>query len=416
MPYLLKTIARIGYHQLKNLYRLILRQPLTMPSFSSATLDEDDVALAKKWLKQKEKWGRTEEIEQYQQMFASWNGSDYAFSFMGGRVALSAIINALNLGPGDEAILPGYTCVVVPNAFNFAGIKIVYSDIELETYGLDAAQLEEKITPQTKVILLHHLYGLVCRDYLEIIEIARKHNLYVIEDCAHSTGAEFNGRKVGNLGDAAFYSSEQSKVFNTIQGGIAITNDPQIAEGLKAFHNEAPLPSKIKVENLLHSIFHNYYRFKHPQRWWRGDLVLLVSSKHLLLSTTKEEIDGNKPAYYGEKLPAPLAAIGINQLKKIDRYNELRRKTAERWADWCDTNGYRKPVVVAGSTPMHLRYPVLVEPEKKNDTSWGRKKEGVEIGVWFVSHKHPAPGVIEDCPNASIAVQRCINFPGLIDS
>lgn len=411
MPYLLKTIAQIGYHQLKNLYRFILRRPLTLPSFNSATLDEDDVALAKLWLNQKEKWGFTKEIEQYQQMFASWNGSAHAFSFMGGRVALSAIIHALELEPDDEAILPGYTCVVVPNAFEFAGLKIVFSDIELETYGLDAAQLEEKITAQTKVILLHHLYGLVCRDYLEIIEIARKHNLYVVEDCAHSAGAEYNGRKVGNLGDAAFYSSEQSKVFNTIQGGIAVTNDPKIAQGLKSYYEQAPLPDNRKIEKLLYNVLLNYYRFKHPQRWWRGDLALLLHANKITISTSEEEMNGRKPRQYGQKLPLPLAQIGINQLKKIDKYNAQRRISAERWDKWCEANNYQKPVVVAGSVPIFLRYPVLVKPEKKRDTSWGQKEEGVEIGVWFVSHKHPAPGIVEGCPNASLAVRQCINLP-----
>lgn len=416
MPHLLKTIAKIGYHQLKNLNRFIQKQPVMPPSFNSATLDEDDVALAKLWLNQKGKWESTEELEQYHRMFATWNGSAHAYSFMGGRVALSAIIHAMKLGPGDEAILPGYTCVVVPNAFKFAGIKTVYSDIELDTYGLDAAQIEEKITPQTKVVLLHHLYGLVCRDYLEIIKIARKHNLYVIEDCAHSTGAEFNGRKVGNLGDAAFYSSEQSKVFNTIQGGVAVTNNPEIAQGLKSYYEQAPLPDNHKIENLLHNVMLNYYRFKHPQRWWRGDLALLLNGNKIIVSTTEEELNGRKPSYYGEKLPAPLAQIGLNQLKKIDAYNLRRRQTSLKWDAWCAANGYQKPHIVAGSTPIFLRYPVLVQPEKKKNIQWGVKDVGIEIGVWFVSHRHPAPGIIENCENSAIAVQQCINFPGLLDT
>ena len=83
-------------------------------------------------------------------MFAKWNGSKYAFAFMGGRVALSSCIYALDLQPGDEVILPGYTCVVVPNAFQFADIKTKFCDIELDTYGLDASLIEEKIGSPNK--------------------------------------------------------------------------------------------------------------------------------------------------------------------------------------------------------------------------------------------------------------------------
>jgi dTDP-4-amino-4,6-dideoxygalactose transaminase len=114
-------------------------------------------------------------------------------------------------------------------------------------------------------------------------------------------------------------------------------------------------------------------------------------------------------------MPAPLAAIGLNQLKKIDRYNELRRKTAVRWDAWCDRNSYQQPLVISESEPVFLRYPVMVEPEKKKDRSWAIEELGVEPGVWFVSNIHPAPLTVKDCPNADSAVSQCINFPCLID-
>ncbi len=333
---------------------------------------------------------------------------------MGGRVALSACIHALGLRPGDEVILPGYTCVVVPNAFHFAGVNIVYSDIELETYGLDARLLKSQITSKTRAILLHHLYGLVCRDYEAIIEIAQQHHLKVIEDCAHATGAVYRGQKVGNLGDVAFYSAEQSKVFNTIQGGVAITNDDQIAAGLREFYHNAPYPDRNRIDRQLHNVFLNYYRFKHPQRWWLGDLAEIRYGHKQLVSTTREEERGIRPAYYGQKMPAPIAALGLNQLRKLDHYNECRRHTAKRWEQWCNENGYQKPFIVDGSVPVFLRYPVLVEPNRKRDRSWSIKELGVEIGVWFVSHIHPTNCRIDGCPNADIAVTQCVNFPGVL--
>lgn len=364
---ILRSFAATGYHQLRNIYRLAQGVPLLPTALGSMTLDADDVALAQTWLNRREDWYRPNETEQYDAAFASWNGSSYACSFMGGRVALSAIIYALDLAAGDEVILPGYTCVVVPNAFHYQGIVPVYSDIELDTYGLDAALLEEKINSRTKAILLHHLYGLVCRDYEAIIALAQRHGLFVIEDCAHSTGALFKGEKVGNRGDVAFYSSEQSKVFNTIQGGVAVTNNQQIALRIEQYAAQAKYPSEDRIDRLLHSVALNYYRFKHPQRWWRADVAKIWLGHKELISTTKEEEQGEKPDYYGGRMPAPLAAIGLNQLHKIDAYNEQRRQTAEIWGSWCEKKQYGKPQIIPDSVPVFLRYPVMVEPEKKRD-------------------------------------------------
>lgn len=411
---LVKPFLRFIYHLSNTGLRFARGGPLALPSLGSMTLDEDDVQLANNWLKEQKDWYRFDEIEQYHTTFAHWNGSAHAFSFMGGRVALSAIIEVLNLQPGDEVILPGYTCIVVPNAFRYAGIKTVYSDIELQTYGLDASLIEAKITPRTKAILLQHLYGLVCRDYEEILHIAHQHNLFVIEDCAHSTGAEFKGKKVGNWGDVAFYSSEQSKVFNTIQGGIVTTNNYELAIRLEEYSNRATFPDETWIDKQLHNVILNYYQFKHPQRWWRGDLVAWRLNDKQLISTTLEEERGIRPAHYGRKMPAPIAALGLNQLRKIDAYNERRRQTAHKWDQWCETHAYEKPFVKPGSIPVYLRYPVLVEPEKKQHRNWAVKELGVQPGVWFVSQLHPVPVVIKGCPNADTAVNQCINFPGIL--
>ncbi len=410
-----KEILRFGYHQARNLVKLSLGHRLITPSLGSVTLDLDDVAIAKRQLNDRENWfNKSDTVKEYEDAFADWNGSKYAFAFMGGRVALSACIYALDLKSGDEVILPGYTCVVVPNAFHFAGVKTIYSDIELDTYGLDASLIEEKITPKTKAILLHHLYGIVCRDYEQIIKIAKHHNLCVIEDCSPSTGAVFKNKKVGNFGDVAIYSSEQSKVFTTIQGGMAVTNDDLLAERLKEYYDQAGYPDAKLVDKQLHSIMINYYSYKDSQRWWKGELIRLLYRNKIIISTTKEEERGIKPSYYGKKMPSAIAAIGLNQLKKIDYYNEQRRESAKIWDKWCEDNGYKKPLVIPDSIPVYLRYPVMVEPEKKSDTSWAYKDLGVSLGVWFVSNIHPADWLVEGCPNADRAVKQCINFPGLI--
>src|SRR5262249_42952166 len=133
----------------------------------------------------------------FENAFAKWNGSSYAFAFAAGRKALSACIYALGLQEGDEVIIPGYTCIVVQNAFDYVGVTTRYCDIELDTFGPELSSVASVITPRTKAILVQHLYGLVCRDYEGILDLARQRGLRIIEDCAHVTGATFRGRHVG---------------------------------------------------------------------------------------------------------------------------------------------------------------------------------------------------------------------------
>ena len=408
-------IGSVGINQIKQAISFLKGLPTTFPSLGSMTLDADDVDLAHHLLSQRAYEDDSKATLHYEQEFARWNGSEHAYAFMSGRVALSAAIYALGLAPGDEVIVPGYTCVVVPNAFHFAGIKTVYCDIELNSYGLDATQIENKITPKTRAILLHHLYGLVCKDYETILDIAKSYNLKVIEDCAQATGAEFKGLKVGNRGDIAFYSSEQSKVFNTIQGGMAITNDHKLAERIKEYYDKAPLPDIRWTSNLLYNVILNYYQNKHPQRYWLGDLAYLRYGNKRMISTTQREIDGLQPKSYGKRMPSALALLGSNQLKKIDTYNNLRRKAITRWDQWAETKGYDKPLVLTGSIPVFLRYPILVEAEKKQDISWSLKEVGCLAGVWFTSNLHPSSQPVSDCPNSNKAVKQCINFPSLLN-
>lgn len=409
----MRWLYRSVRHQARNARRVLRGKQVCFPSFGAMTLDMDDVDLAAWWLKHPDAWHDDQPVHEFETRFARWNGSRHTFAFMSGRVALSACIHALRLKPGDEVIVPGYTCVVVPNAFRFAGIRVVFSDIELDTFGLDADILRQRITPATRAILVHHLYGFVCRDYEAILHVAADRGLRVIEDCSQATGASYRGLKLGNRGDVAFYSAEISKVFTTIQGGVATTNDPDLAARLEACKNNAENMHVERIRKLLNNVPLHYYLFKHPHRWLMADLAERRFGKMLLMSTTKEELEGVKPAYYGVRLPAPLAAIGKNQLKKIHRYETERARTAQKWDRWCESAGYRKPTILPDSKPAFLRYPVMVEPEKKSDPGWAEEPLRVRPGVWFSSNQHPSDLAVEECPASDEAVARCINLPTL---
>ncbi len=193
-----------------------------------------------------------------------------------------------------------------------------------------------------------------------------------------------------------------------------VTNDEIIAERLAQYQAQAPHPAPERIDKLLHNVFLNYYQFKHPKRWVLGDLYRLRYHHKELMATSTEEMQSIKPAHYGCRMPAPLATLGLNQLAKVDSYNSKRRQQAEVWGRWCDAQGYERPVVIPESVPVWLRYPVLVAPDKKRDTTWVLSELGVQPGVWFISHLHPKAGYIEGCPNADIAVAQCINLPTLV--
>lgn len=409
-----KIVSSLVNKQKVNLKNLYSYKKLYLTHHSSRTLERDDVALANKWLKKKKDWFCPDVVKDFETRFARWNESNHALAYMSGREALSAGIYGLDLTKGDEVIIPAYTCIVVPNAFIYKGIKVKYVDIELETFGIDKNSLEQKISSKTKAILLHHLYGNVCRDFEEILKIADKNDLKVIEDCAHATGAIFKGRKVGNFGDVAFYSSEQSKVFNTVQGGMVSTNDQKIYSRLTDHYQKANLPNQEWIKRQLLTLKLFYYRYQSPHRWLLEPIYRHRLESYKLTSTTEEELEQNKPLYYGRKMAAPIAAIGINQLQKVDQFNKMRREKALEWNHWCCKNEYTSPTVIEEAEPVWLRYPVLMESEKKKDSQWAKKELGIKLGVWFKSYLHPSNVNIKGTfPNAKKAVKQCVNFPTL---
>ena len=407
-----------GLVRLARSYAIALRNivkgwPLVYTGTAAMTLDEDDLALAAALLADRREWTATAPVDAFERQFAAWNGSRAAFAFASGRIALRAAVDALGLQPGDEVVLPGYTCVVVPNALGAAGVRPVYADIELDTYGLDKDALRRALTPRTKAVLVHHLYGYVSRDLDAVLEIAKARGLRVIEDCAQAAGAIYQGRHVGNFGDVAIFSGDPSKPFDCVQGGLATANDDELIARLTAVRRVAPTQDEATIANRLANVSLNYALSKDPRRWWNGELVWLRRGDEYFVGIPDAETAGAPPRDAGCRMSAPLARLASNQLGKLDYYNGRRRANAERWDAWCDANRFARPLVLSESTPMCLRYPVLVTPEMKRDIRWAYRSLGVIPGTWFVTHRHPAPGVLPDVPNATRAVEQCINFPTL---
>ena len=380
----------------------------------SATLQEDDVAIAQQWLqKARSEWYETELVEKWQNEFAHWLGVKQAFAFMGGRSSLYAVVQSLELQPEDEVIIPAFTCQAVVNAYRFHGVIPCYADIELQTYGLDIDSVRKIYTPKCKAIMLQYTFGLISRDIEELIQFARDKGLYIIEDCAHSLGASYKGQKLGTLGDVAVFSSERSKIINTIHGGMVTTNNQNLIERMQQIYEHAPLPSEEKIERLLNTVIQNYALY-HQHGQTSGSPNQVFAAKDILPQMFEDELRGEFCAHYQEKMCAPVAALSLNQFRKRDIFHFKRLEAAKKWDVWCDAQGYAKPLVIKDSIPTFLRYPVLVTPEKKKDLSWVEKELNITAGVWFTSACHPAPLEPENCPNGAQAAKRCINLPTLL--
>ena len=205
-------------------------------------------------------------LRPFEKKFARVIRTPDSISFATGRMAFYAILKALGIGEGDEVIIPAFTCVVVPNAIIYAGARPIYADIETERFSLDPAKLVGVITPRTKAIMAQHTFGIPC--FLEEIQkVAEGKGIPVIEDCAHSLGGSLNGKPLGSIGAASFFSMDHTKIVSTISGGMATSPDPGLLQAIR------------KIQETSGFISHNHFN-----RLIRGFIyVFVIRSSDLLL-------------------------------------------------------------------------------------------------------------------------------------
>jgi dTDP-4-amino-4,6-dideoxygalactose transaminase len=177
------------------------------------------------------------ELENFEQEFATYCDTKYCAGVGNGLQALELILKAYDIGDGDEVIVPSNTYIATWLAVSYVGAKVVPVEPDLRTYNIDPASIENKITSKTKAIISVHLYGQTC-DMDPIMEIAKKHNLVVIEDAAQAQGARYKGRKAGGLGNAAGFSFYPGKNLGAFgDAGAITTNDKVIADKVKVLRN-----------------------------------------------------------------------------------------------------------------------------------------------------------------------------------
>lgn len=198
--------------------------PVYQPTLGEKEKQNVMECLDSTWISSKGKF-----VKEFERDFSAYIGTKYGTAVNNGTVALHLALLALGIGKGDEVIVPALTYVASVNTIRYTGATPVFADSLADTWQVDPDDIKRKITKNTRAIIPVHLYGYPC-DMDRIMEIARKHDLFVIEDCAEAIGSEYKGRKVGTFGDIACFSFFGNKTITTGEGGMVLTNDATLYE------------------------------------------------------------------------------------------------------------------------------------------------------------------------------------------
>ncbi|MHC4635975.1 MAG: DegT/DnrJ/EryC1/StrS family aminotransferase [Planctomycetota bacterium] len=340
------------------------------------------------------------------------------FSFWKARVGLYAILKSLGTSENDEVILPGYTCVMNVNPIKYLKAKPVYVDIEPDTFNMNVELLEQKITEKTKVIIAQHTYGYPC-DIDSILQIARGKSIPVIEDCCLTLGSKYKGKMAGTFGKASYFSFQWNKPFTTGLGGMAITNDSELADKIKTLcKNELKEPWKKEI--LMLAIQLAVYRmFVYPRTTALAQSIFrYLAKKYLVIgSSSKTEYEPSMADDFFKGMSSVQARSGLKQLKKLTKNIEHRKKMAELYDSLlCDKGWKIRQYDNNIIEPVMVRYPVrITEKQKALDDA---AKAGVELGSWFECPLHPIETPLQAygyelgmCPQAEKASKEVVNLP-----
>jgi perosamine synthetase len=289
-----------------------------------------------------------EKIRQFEREFAAYHEMKYAVAFNSATAALHAAVVAVGVKPGEEVVVPPYTftssatCVLMHNAIP------VFADIQRDIYCLDPEAFEKAISPLTRAIIPVHLFGHPA-NMDSVLELARRHNLKVIEDCAQAPGAKYKGRFVGTLGDCGIFSFTESKTIMTGEGGMLITNDPSIAEAAQMVRNHGEVILETQTE-----------------RSYRSDIL-----------------------GWNYRMTEIEAALGIVQLKRLDDLNAQRILLADYLSEHlCKLPGLSPPVVYPDCKHVYYIYPFRYDAVRaglpRADFAKALSAEGVPVGIGYV--------------------------------
>lgn len=308
------------------------------------------------------------EVERFEAAFAAYCETQHAIGVASGTAALQLALRACGVGSGDEVITTPYTFVATAETIVHAGARPVFTDIDPVTYNLDPDRIEAAISPRTRAIVPVHLYGSPA-DMDRLLDIARGHDLYVIEDAAQAHGARYKGRRAGTFGTAACFSFYPGKNLGAFgDGGMVVTNDPGIAARVRMLRD-------------------------HGRR---------AKYTHEVLG-------------YGERLDALQAAVLDVKLRHLDDWNNQRRQVAQQYRDLLAGTGVGLPDVPPGTEPVYHLFVIRVA-ERDRVLSEVRA-QGIGAGVHYPIPLHLQPAFRHlgyrpgSFPHAERAAQEVLSLP-----
>lgn len=268
-------------------------------------------------------------VREFEEKWSAFTGARHSIAVTSCTTALHLSLAALGFGPGDEAIVPAFTWIATANVVEHLGGKVVFCDIDLDTFNLDVNDAARKITSRTKAILPVHLFGLSA-DMDPVMELARKHGLWVVEDAACGFGSTYQGRHVGTFGDTGCFSFHPRKAITTGEGGMITTQSDALAERLKRLRDHGAAMTDLQ----RHMGARPYLLADHPD------------------------------AGYNQRMTDLQAAIGAAQMDRAQAIIDERRRLAGIYdhafskLPWLKT-----PAHPAGYGHGYQSYPCLFQPE-----------------------------------------------------
>lgn len=344
------------------------RLPIVEPLLGGNELKYVSDCITSNWIS-----SQGEYVNRFQDAFTAFHGGGHALCTSNGTTALHLAMEAMGIGPGDEVLVPDLTFGASANAVMHTGATPVFVDIDPQTWTIDPEQIREKITGRTRAIMPVHLYGHPC-DMDPIMQLAKAHELFVIEDCAEALGAKYKGQKVGTFGDASCFSFFANKVITTGEGGMVMTNDPELLERMQLLRD------------------HGMTR---AHRYW-----------HLAPG-------------YNYRLTNIQAAIGLAQIERIDSFLQHRLDISARYRSLLsDIEGLTLPPSASWAHNIFWLFSIVVDESttgfSRDELSHALAQEGIETRPFFYPmHEQPAfpSGEKHTFPVTDWVAWRGINLP-----
>lgn len=295
-------------------------------------------------------WGRF--IEEFETEFAKFLGVRYAFAVSSCTGALEIATKLLKIEKGDEVIVPAITFIATSLSCLEQGARIVFADIDPQTYNIDPDDVKRKITRKTKAIYLVHLDGQPA-EMDEILSIAKKHGIYVVEDCAHAPGAEYKGRKVGSIGNIGCFSFHARKNMSTLgEGGMITTNNRRFGENI----------------HVLRCIGHTALKRAYKNKF--GDIMEIDLC----------DVNGQIPSHY--RMNDFQAAVGLVQLRKLKIINSMREEIFMFYSkEISSIEGITPPYIAPDRKCSYHRYTCLYDSDVTGVPKQEFKKKLLKNGV-----------------------------------